>query len=97
MGQTAMSPKLKAAFAHSVPFLEVMGDVILAWMLLWRATVAAEKLTEAKKKDQPFYEGQIKTAEFFIRTILPVTFGKMDAIEDCSDAAIAMDDAAFGG
>ena len=74
-----------------------MGDVIMAWMLLWRATVAAQNLAQAKKKDQPFYEGQIKTAEFFIRTILPVTLGKMAAIEDCSDAAVAMEDAAFGG
>ena len=97
LGQTAMSPKIKAAFSHSVPFLEVMGDVIMAWMLLWRATVAVEKLAKAKKKDQPFYEGQIKTAEFFIRTILPVTLGKMAAIEDCSDAAVVMEDAAFGG
>jgi hypothetical protein len=59
--------------------------------------VAAEKLTNAKKKDQFFYQGQIQTAEFFIRTILPVTLGRMDAIEDCSDAAVVMDEAAFGG
>jgi hypothetical protein len=97
LGQTAMSPKLKAAFSHSVPFMDVMGDVIMAWMLLWRATVAAENLPKAKKKDQLFYQGQIQTAEFFIRTVLPVTLGKMNAIEDCSDAAIVMDEAAFGG
>jgi hypothetical protein len=97
LGQTAMSPKFKAAFSHSVPFLDVMGDVIMAWMLLWRATVAAENLAAAKKKDRLFYQGQIQTAEFFIRTVLPVTRGKMDAIEDCSDAAVAMDEAAFGG
>ena len=74
-----------------------MGDVIMAWMLLWRATVAAENLPKAKKKDQLFYQGQIQTAEFFIRTVLPATLGKMNAIEDCSDAAIVMDEAAFGG
>ena len=88
LGQSAMSPKFKAAFSHSVPFLDVMGDVMMAWMLLWRATVAAEKLETAKKQDQLFYQGQIQTSEFFIRTILPVTLGRMDAIEDCSDAAV---------
>ena len=97
LGQSAMSPKFKAAFSHSVPFLDVMGDVMMAWMLLWRATVAAEKLTNAKKKDKLFYQGQIQTAEFFIRTILPVTLGRMDAIEDCNDAAVVMEEAAFGG
>ena len=97
MGQTAMSDKFRAAFAHSLPFLDVMGDVVMGWMLLWRATVAAEKKSGAKKKDQLFYEGQIRTAEFFIRTILPGAVGKMDAIDDCNDAAVKMDEAAFGG
>jgi hypothetical protein len=97
LGQTAMSAQFRAAFAHSLPFLDAMGDVVIGWMLLWRATVAAEKKSHAKKKDQLFYEGQIKTAEFFIRTILPGAIGKMDAIEDCSDAAVTMAEAAFGG
>jgi len=97
LGQAAMSPKFKAAFSHSVPFLEAMGDVTMAWMLLWRATVAAEKLENAKKKDRLFYQGQIQTAEFFIRTVLPVALGKMNAIEDCCDAAVEIADAAFGG
>ena len=97
MGQTAMSDHFRAAFAHSRPFLDVMGDVVIGWMLLWRATVAAEKQSHAKNKDQLFYAGQIKTAEFYIRTILPGTMGLMDAIEDCSDAAVAMDEDAFGG
>ncbi|MBL0712361.1 MAG: acyl-CoA dehydrogenase [Desulfosarcina sp.] len=97
MGQTAMSPRFRIAFAHSLPFLEVMGDVVIGWMLLWRATVAAENKVRAKKKDQLYYEGQIRTAAFFIRTILPGTIGKMDAIEDCCDAAVAIDEACFGG
>jgi hypothetical protein len=97
IGQSAMSEKFRTAFAHSWPFLEAMGDVILGWMLLWRATVATEKQAAARKKDQLFYAGQIKTAEFFIRTILPGALGKLDAIEDGSDAAVTMDEAAFGG
>ncbi len=97
MGQNAMSAEFRAAFAHSLPFLDVMGDVVMGWMHLWRATVAAEKVPDAKKKDRLFYTGQIKTAEFFIRTILPGALGRMDAIEDCCDAAVAMDEAAFGG
>jgi hypothetical protein len=74
-----------------------MGDVIMGWMLLWRATVAAQKSADAKKKDRQFYAGQLQTAEFFMRTMLPVTLGKMAAIEDGSDVAVVMDEAAFGG
>jgi hypothetical protein len=98
MGQTAMSPDFKAAFAHSVPFLDVMGDMVMAWMLLWRACTASEKLSNgAKKKDLAFYEGQIKSAEFFIQGELPVTLGKMAAITRTCKAAVEIDVAEFGG
>jgi hypothetical protein len=98
IGKKAMSAEFKVAFAHSLPFLYVMGDTIMAWMLLWRAVVAAQKLADGpKKKDVGFYEGQIKSAEFFIKTELPATLGKMDAIKGGCDAAIEIDDAGFGG
>jgi hypothetical protein len=92
-----MSASFKTAFAHSVPFLMVMGDITMCWMLLWRAVIASAKLEAgAKKKDAAFYEGQIKNAEFFIQTILPVTMGKMEAINFGSNAAIEIKEESFG-
>ncbi|MCG8618163.1 MAG: acyl-CoA dehydrogenase, partial [Desulfobacterales bacterium] len=72
IGMQAMSPDFKTAFSFASPFLEAMGDVIMGWMLLWRATVAApalEKLVKGldddarlakinKNKNAAFYEGQ---------------------------------------
>ncbi len=98
LGQTAMSPKVLTAFAFAHPFMDVCGDVILAWLHLWRATVAVAALDKgAKKKDAAFYEGQVKSAEFFIHTILPVTHGKMKAILETNGAAVEIADEAFGG
>ena len=98
LGQTAMSPKVMTAFTHAYPFMEVAGDVILAWQLLWRATIASQKLGNgAKKKDVAFYEGQLKTTEFFVHTILPVSLGKMDAILDVNSAAVDIEEDSFGG
>jgi len=97
LGSIARSPNFKVAFAHSLPFLYAMGDTIMGWMLLWRAATAAPKIDSAPRKDIAFYKGQIKTAEFFIDTLLPVTLGKMDAIDAASPAAIEMDDDYFGG
>ena len=97
LGKTAASPDVKRAFAHSFPFLEAMGDVIVAWMLLWRAAIASEKLEKASKsKDKPFYQGQVTTAEFFIHTVLPQSVGKMESIDKMDDAAVKMDEAGFG-
>ena len=98
IGQMAMSENFRVGFAHALPFLYTMGDTIMAWMLLWRAVVASEKIAaKPKKKDVAFYDGQIKTAEFFIQTELPLTSGKMDAIQGGCAAAIEISDEGFGG
>ena len=111
LGQTAMSAQFRTAFAHATPFQEVMGDVVMAWMLLWRAAVAAPQLESLLKglnederlkkitthKNTAFYHGQILSARYFINSLLPVTHGKMDAIMASEDAVVAMPEAAFGG
>lgn len=97
MGKKALSLEFKTAFAHSLPFLYAMSDTVMAWMLLWRATTAVSKIEKASKKDSAFYEGQLKTADFFINSILPETMGKMNGIETATSAAIDMPDDGFGG
>ncbi len=98
MGKTAMGPDVQKAFSHACPFMDVVGDVTMAWMLLWRATLASQKLEKgARKKDTPFYEGQLKSTEFFIRSVLPVTLGRMASVTDTCDAAVGISADAFGG
>ncbi len=98
LGKKMGAGDIKGAFAHSLPFLHSMGDTIVAWMLLWRATTATEKLAgKCKKKDIAFYNGEIKTAEFFIQTEVPVTMGKIASIIAGSNAAIDIEDSGFGG
>jgi alkylation response protein AidB-like acyl-CoA dehydrogenase len=98
LGHKAYSLEAKTAFAHSLPFLHCMGDVIMAWMNLSRATIASVKLAgKIKKKDVAFYRGQIKTARFYIDTELALTMGKLSGIETLCSAAIDMEDAEYGG
>jgi len=111
LGTTAMSEKFKSAFAHASQFLDISGDIIMAWMLLWRANVSIVKLEtilgdcsdeeKAKKinsnKNAAFYQGQIGSAQYFIETILPITLGKMDSIKNCSNAVVDMPEVSFGG
>jgi len=98
MIQQAGSSNIKTAFAHSLPFLHVTGDVIMGWMHLWRAVIAVEKMkTEQKPKNAAFYQGLIRTAEFFIETELEITLGKMNAIRSGCAAAVDMPEDGFGG
>jgi alkylation response protein AidB-like acyl-CoA dehydrogenase len=97
LGKTAASDKVLNAFAHAYPFLEVTGDAIMAWMLLWRATVAAAKRGSAKSKDVPFYDGIVKSLEFFTSSVLPVTLGKMEAIKATNGACVEISEESFSG
>jgi len=109
LGQTAMSPKVLTAFAFAKPFLDITGEVVMAWMHLWRAVAAQPKLDKlvggldskarakkiAKNKNAVFYDGQIKTARYFVNALLPEALGKMDGILAVDDAVIEMDVASF--
>jgi alkylation response protein AidB-like acyl-CoA dehydrogenase len=96
LGAAAMSPQVLTAFAFANTFMEAAGDVVMGWMLLWRANVAARQIDGgAKKKDENFYQGQIRSAQFFLQTLLPVTMGKMDAIKGSCSAAVEIDEKSF--
>jgi hypothetical protein len=89
---------LMLAAAHAYPFLEVCGDTIMAWLLLWRARIAAQALVSGgKPKDATFYEGQIRSAEFYAQNLLPVTLGRMGSILEPSNVVNDMPEDAFGG
>jgi alkylation response protein AidB-like acyl-CoA dehydrogenase len=97
MGMTAMYGNLLTAAAHAHPFLEVCGDVITGWMLLWRARIAAEAIAAGRNlKDTAYYEGQIKSAEFHSQVMLPVALGRMEAILSGSSVAVDICEESFG-
>jgi len=110
IGKRARSTEVLNAYSFAHPFLEATGDLTMAWMLLWRASVAAPKLAKkaggldpeiiaakaGKNKDVAYYAGQIKTAAFFINTLLPSALAKMDAIVEADTAVEEMPEASFG-
>jgi hypothetical protein len=106
----ARSEKALNAYAFAHPFLDITGDVVFAWMHLWRACVAAPKLAKkvgslepeavaakaAKNKNVAFYAGQMASARFFINTLLPGCYGKMDAILEGDTCVEDIQDVSFG-
>lgn len=97
IGMAALGPDLHKAFSFACPFLDVTGDVCVAWMLLWRAVLASRAIEKgAGEKESAFYEGQVKSAQFFIEAVLPVTMGRMAAIDAMSGAVVEIQVGAFG-
>ena len=98
LGKRASGKDFKSAFATASDFLNAMGDVITAWMLLWRAAAAAKGLAKsASGKKAAFYQGQIHTAGFFMDQVLPVTAGRLAAVRKGGQAAVDMPEDGFGG
>jgi len=90
--------QLKTAFSFATSFQDAVGDVTMAWMLLWRATIAAKRLQKLRKgkKQAVFYEGQIRSAEFFCSSVLPLISAKLSVIRKGNDAVVKIPVAAYG-
>ncbi|MDX9786311.1 MAG: acyl-CoA dehydrogenase [Desulfobacterales bacterium] len=96
--RTVKGGDLENAYLYACPFMDVVGDIMVAWMLLWRAVVAKRKFATGEPIPDPdFYTGQIHTAETCMRTMLPVTSARMAVILDSCNAPMEITDEAFGG
>jgi alkylation response protein AidB-like acyl-CoA dehydrogenase len=116
LGDTAMhlltsfqQGKVGHTLSNASPVLELMGDVLLGWLLLWQAEIAARKLEELapgvtgeglktlceKNADAAFYAGKVATARFFIRKVVSLSPAKAAAIRDADDSAVAVPEAAL--
>lgn len=56
---------------NTTRLLLASGDVVVAYLLLRGAGVAADKLPNASARDRAFYTGKIAAAKFFATDILP--------------------------
>ncbi|GAA2238053.1 acyl-CoA dehydrogenase [Streptomyces amakusaensis] len=71
------------------------GDVVVGYLLLRGAAVAAEKLPTASAKDAPFYQGKIAAAKFFASTVLPRVSVERSIAETVDLSLMELDEAAF--
>ena len=80
---------------NTTRLLLASGDVVVGYLLLKGAAVAAEKLPTASAKDQAFYQGKIAAAKFFAANVLPgVTFARKVA-QNVDLDLMELDEAAF--
>ncbi|MFI1254890.1 acyl-CoA dehydrogenase [Streptomyces netropsis] len=80
---------------NSTRLLLASGDVVIGYLLLKGAAVAAEKLGSASSKDKAFYEGKIAAAKFFAHNILPGVSVERSLAESVDNSLMELDEAAF--
>jgi alkylation response protein AidB-like acyl-CoA dehydrogenase len=75
--------------------LMAVGDVIISWLLLRQADIAAEKLAAGAGKDADFYTGKIASAQFFISTVLPHITADRKIVEATDSTIMDIPESAF--
>ncbi|MFE2635006.1 acyl-CoA dehydrogenase [Streptomyces scopuliridis] len=80
---------------NTTRLLMASGDVIVGYLLLRGAAVAAEKLETATAKDVAFYQGKIAAAKFFAANVLPDVSTQRAIAESIDDSLMELDEAAF--
>lgn len=80
---------------NTTGLLLASGDVIVGYLLLKGAAIAAEKLQTASAKDRPFYTGKIAAAKFFAANVLPGVTLARKLSENADLDLMELDEAAF--
>jgi len=71
-------------------FLEMMAETAVAWLLLDAARIASER------GEDPFYQGKIQAARYFVRNVLPETMCKAKILATDDASALEIPDGGFG-
>jgi alkylation response protein AidB-like acyl-CoA dehydrogenase len=82
------------AAAGSVEYLRIMALVVFAYMWAQMAEVSLRKLKEPNA-DKAFYEAKLATANFFMKKILPHSYGLLASIVNGAKPIMEMKEEAF--
>ncbi|MEU5160278.1 acyl-CoA dehydrogenase [Streptomyces sp. NPDC020875] len=82
---------------NTTRLLYASGDVVVGYLLLRGAAVAAEKLRTgtASAKDVPFYQGKVAAAKFFAANVLPGVSVERALAASVDGSLMDLDEAAF--
>jgi len=87
VAETKTNPN--AAFAGSVTYLMLAGNVMAGWQMA-RALIAAETALDAGDGDRAFLEAKVATARFYAEHLLGKAAGLRDSIVEGADSVTAM-------
>ena len=81
---------------QSVPFLLAVGDLLIGWLLLHQAEMAAAALdADPTDADRAFYTGKIAAAKFFAKNVLPRLAAERKIVEGVDVSIMDLHEEAF--
>jgi alkylation response protein AidB-like acyl-CoA dehydrogenase len=80
---------------NTTRLLMSVGDVIISWLLLRQADIAAAKLASASGKDKDFFEGKIAASRYFVHNFLPLISATRAIVEREDGEIMKVSESAF--
>ncbi len=86
---------LNVTLANASLFLEAFGHLVIAWVWLEQAVLAAHKAKGATGDDVAFYAGKQQAARYFLRYELPKIAPMLDILDTCDTTTLTMQEEWF--
>ena len=93
---TAMgSESIDRVLANSVSYLDMFGQVVMAWIWLKQGCAAQQRLVTAQGNDADFYRGKLQALRYFFAAELPKIQHWSNLLKNLESSAFEMQDAWF--
>lgn len=92
----AQGPDVTRIPLVATPFLELMSELCVGWLLLDAAVIAQNRATSANDPEHAFYVGKIAAATYFAEFVLPTVPARAATLRNVSGAVLSLSEAAFG-
>ena len=83
------------ALANASTYLDTFGHVVIGWIWLREATLAARALSKAQGSDVDFYAGKIRACQYFYRYEMPKVAERCRLLAKADDTCLTVEEAWF--
>ncbi|MCW9032761.1 MAG: acyl-CoA dehydrogenase [Alphaproteobacteria bacterium] len=95
LARVAIGGNVNLFLANSALYLEAFGHLVVAWIWLKQGIIAAQKIANATKEDQNFYQGKLAACTYFFRWELPKIEHQCKVLSSLDPTCLEMQDAHF--
>jgi len=81
--------------ANATLYLDAFGHIVVAWMWLEQAIIAASRIGSSGTRDRHFYTGKLSACQYFYRYELPQVDARLDLLAKLDDTCLKMSVDAF--
>lgn len=86
---------INRSLANATLYLDALGTLVVAWMWLKQASVAAGAMVNAEGSESDFYEGKLRACKFFFVYELPLAVSRFGVVASLDDTALTMPPEAY--